>query len=219
MLILWECKQIVLPIRVLFGSSPVITLPEYLNYFVCEKLVEILFIRTLSKNLFVHSCDCHVLHVITFTGFFWFFVFILSPQMVDQLEECILVGLVKLSGYFITHICKEYKRFFSQRCVNPMIVFLTWEFIELSFQWCSKCSEQLLETLFHYYLFVWDHSCGDNWLRRSSDARSRELSLFTVRMCADKWFIIEYLMILCQLYQALIFWEGDTRLLLCLASK
>lgn len=79
LLILWECKQIVHPILVLFGFYPVVTLPECLNYFMCEKLVEILFVRTLSKNLFVHSCDCHVLHVIVLTGFFWFFVFFLSP--------------------------------------------------------------------------------------------------------------------------------------------
>ena len=70
LLILWECKQIILPILVLFGVFPVVTLPEHLNYFVCEKLVEILFVRTLSKNLFVHTCDSHELHVITFTGFF-----------------------------------------------------------------------------------------------------------------------------------------------------
>ena len=55
--------------------------------------------------------------------------------MVDQFEECFLVSSVKLNRDFIliTQIRKEFKRFFSQRCVNPMIMLLVREVIELSF--------------------------------------------------------------------------------------
>lgn len=217
LLILWECKQIVLPILVLCGISPVFTLPEYLNYFVCKKLVEILFVRTLSKNLFVHSCDCHVLHVITLTGFFWFFVFFLCPQMMDQFKKRLFVSFIKLSRDFVllTHISKEYECLFSQGRVNPMIVFLIWELIELPFEWCSKCSEQLLETFFYYYLFAWPF--GRVWLRRRSGTRSKVVRTNTMSVRADKWLIIiEYLMIICQLYLALL-WEEGTRVLLVLA--
>ena len=141
LLILWECKQIVQPILVLFGLFPVVTLPEHLDHLVAEKLVEILFVRTLSENLFVHSCDRHVLHVIALTGFFWLFVFFLSPQMVDQLEEGFLVGFVKLSrDFLVIQIRKEYECLLSQRRVNPMIVFLLRKIVELSFQWRSECS-------------------------------------------------------------------------------
>ena len=140
LLILRECLQIILPILVLLGLFPVVTLPEHFDYLVCEKLVEIFFVRTLSENLFVHSCDRHVLHVITLTGFFWLFVFFLSPQMVDQLEEGFLVGFVELSRDIFTHIRKEYECWLSQRRVNPMIVLLFRKLIELSLQWRSKRS-------------------------------------------------------------------------------
>jgi len=222
LLFLWECKQILLPILVLLRLFPVVTFPEYLNYFVCEKLVEILFVRTLSKNLFVHSCDCHVLHVITLTGFFWLFVFFLSPQMVDQFEECFLVSFIKLAGDFIliTQIRKEYERLSSQRCINPMIMFLFRKLVELSFEWCSKCSKQLLKTFFDYYLFAGN---GRRGLRRRNVLRSKVVSTITMRKCADKWLIIiEYLMIICQVYLALereVWLDGDTRILLGLAIK
>jgi hypothetical protein len=55
--------------------------------------------------------------------------------MMDELEECLLVGFIKLNrdGVLITQSHKEFERFFSQRCVNPMIVLLFRKVIELSF--------------------------------------------------------------------------------------